>query len=286
MKNIKKIAKQILAAITGKEAEIAFINYAKSKGYKYKVVGDYAYTKGIRDQSQMIKLLSAKNNKLQILETSKGRYEIEVKKAQQTDMPLMMRGKPNDENSQSQGMDENVQKMYDGKDRSHVTYDQLEIFDKEKGKGRKVCDWIDHETILNDLLDSKMSKKTAATDLTDSNYTEKGTNGQKSYPFSHEDALEYYYNNPKGKGDTIDEAIFSGIDKPAERIKQDFPLSFTNIEDMLPALKSQPEELLPVLKNKTKDYRRDETEKYLTTDQPLYNKRYWQEKTNPMQHSV
>lgn len=78
MKNVSKIAKQILAT-TGKEAEIAFVNYAKSKGYKYKVVGDYAYTKGIRDHSPMIKLLSAKNNKLQILETGKGRYEIDMK---------------------------------------------------------------------------------------------------------------------------------------------------------------------------------------------------------------
>lgn len=197
-------------------------------------------------------------------------------------LPLMSRGKPNDLNNQSQGMDEAQQKMYDGKDRSHVTYDQLEVFDESKGKKRKFCDWIDKETLLNDLMDTKMSKKKAGTD---SNYLEEGQGwtsgnpGQRSYPYSHEDELEYYYHNPKGKGDAIDDAVFMGIDKPAEVIKQDFPLSFTNIEDMLPVLKDKTQD-------PTEKYHRDETEKYPTTDQPLYNKRYWQEQINPSQHSV
>jgi hypothetical protein len=64
----------------GTKAEIIFMNYARSKGYKDKVVGDYAYTKNRQKwpHSPTIKLLGAKNNKLQIYEDGKGRYEIEM----------------------------------------------------------------------------------------------------------------------------------------------------------------------------------------------------------------
>jgi hypothetical protein len=62
-----------------KDIEIAFLNHAKSKGYKYKVVGDNAYSKKQNDpQADIIKMLSAKNNKIQIFETGVGRYEIEI----------------------------------------------------------------------------------------------------------------------------------------------------------------------------------------------------------------
>jgi hypothetical protein len=58
--------------------EIQFMKYAQSKGYKDKVVGDNSYSKDRRKaNSSIIKLLGAKNHKLQIYEDGKGRYEIE-----------------------------------------------------------------------------------------------------------------------------------------------------------------------------------------------------------------
>lgn len=57
-------------------AFITFSKIAHSKGYHEKVVGDDAYTKTRKPNSPMIKLISAKNGKLQIYETGKGRYEV------------------------------------------------------------------------------------------------------------------------------------------------------------------------------------------------------------------
>ena len=42
----------------------------------------------------------------------------------------------------------------------------------------------------------------------------------------------------------------------------------------------------PPEKKKKEKYRRDDTQKYIMPDQKLYNKNYWQEKTEPMKHSV
>jgi hypothetical protein len=187
--------------------------------------------------------------------------------AQQYGIPLMMRGKPNDFNNESQGMDESTQKMYDGKDRSHVTYDQVGLFNKCKNK-KKICDWIDEETLLQDI--ERVSKKS----YLDQSYSENlhgsspGVPGQRSYPFSDEDALEYYYKNPKGKGDAIPVSTFLGIDKPAERIIQDIPLGTTEIQ-----------EVLPLLKDKVRE-NRDNLDQYPTTDQPLYRDKYWKDKSD------
>ena len=67
------------ASNKAKDAEITFINYAKSKGYKYKVVGGYSYSKKHNDpQSPVITMLSVKHDKIQVFETGVGRYEIEI----------------------------------------------------------------------------------------------------------------------------------------------------------------------------------------------------------------
>ena len=155
------------------------------------------------------------------------------------DMPLMSRGKPNDENPDA-GMDEARQKVYDGPD-SHNKYDQLKIITKER-------DWLDNEEIVEDLVDTRAPHIGSA----------------DAYPHTTNDA-DYYYNNPKGTGDGIPGLP---IDEEAMKLKVDEKLI------------NQPEEV------KEDKYRRDETQKYLTFDQPLYNKRYWNEKIEPMKHSV
>ena len=62
--------------MNAKKAELTFIKYAKRKGYKYKVVGDYVYRKWKTKTEPMIRMLGAKNNKVQVLETGVGQYEI------------------------------------------------------------------------------------------------------------------------------------------------------------------------------------------------------------------
>ena len=57
---------------------VAFLNIAHKKGYMQKIVGDYSYSKTRSPRSAYIKLIGAKNGKLQIFETGKGRYEIEL----------------------------------------------------------------------------------------------------------------------------------------------------------------------------------------------------------------
>jgi hypothetical protein len=64
--------------MTGKQAEVKFRDYARSKGYGEKIVGDNAYSKTRSPQSPMIRLIGAKGGKLQIYETTKGRYEIQA----------------------------------------------------------------------------------------------------------------------------------------------------------------------------------------------------------------
>ena len=162
------------------------------------------------------------------------------------DMPPMSRGKPNSENPDV-GMDESQQKMYDGKDRSNKRYDQLGIVTKER-------DWLDNEEIIEDLVDTRAphpvgSKKDVNVLLQESN------------------EIDYYYENPKGTGDTI--PVNLPVDEEAMKLKLD-------------------EKLINHPKKKIKDdeYVRDNTQKYIMPDQKLYNKRYWEEKTEPMKHSV
>jgi hypothetical protein len=59
-----------------KEIEVRFQEHAYSLGYTEKVVGDYAYTKSRKPDSPQIKMISAKHNKIQIVETGKESYEI------------------------------------------------------------------------------------------------------------------------------------------------------------------------------------------------------------------
>lgn len=60
-----------------KEIELHFMQHARMFGYMHRVAGDYAYTKTKAGDSPIIKMLSARNNKIQVFRTNKGRYEIE-----------------------------------------------------------------------------------------------------------------------------------------------------------------------------------------------------------------
>ena len=62
---------------TLKEVITKFNNHARVNGYTEPVCGDYAFTKHRTPHSPMIRLVSAKNNKLQIAETGIGHYEID-----------------------------------------------------------------------------------------------------------------------------------------------------------------------------------------------------------------
>ena len=150
------------------------------------------------------------------------------------DMPVMMRGKPNDENP-GIGMTEPVQKMYDGVDRSKKKYDQKEII-------RKKRDWLDDERILEDFLEHRYAG---------CYYVDFDTRDENS--------IDYYFENPKGTGESIPDAI-KAVDK--KEVKKREPLITRVYVDDHP-------------------YRRDETQKYLPNDQKLYNKRYWDERISP-----
>jgi len=60
-----------------KNSFIRFMEYAHAKGYAEKVVGDDSYTKTRDPHSAMIKLKSARNDKLQIYEDNVGAYEVD-----------------------------------------------------------------------------------------------------------------------------------------------------------------------------------------------------------------
>ena len=51
---------------------------AFKKGFKEKVVGDEAFSKARRPDSKIIKLLGARNGKIQVYEEGVGRYEVEI----------------------------------------------------------------------------------------------------------------------------------------------------------------------------------------------------------------
>lgn len=57
----------------GTAAQMAFVRYAKSKGYIQKVVGDDAYSKFRTPASQQkaIRLISARNDSIQVVEEGK-----------------------------------------------------------------------------------------------------------------------------------------------------------------------------------------------------------------------
>ena len=59
-----------------KHAWMIFREFSRERGYIEKVSGDDAYTKHRTPHSPMIKLLSAKNGRIQVFETGKGRYEV------------------------------------------------------------------------------------------------------------------------------------------------------------------------------------------------------------------
>ena len=59
----------------GTKAEIIFMNYARSRRFINKVVGDNAYT---NKDGKTMKLLGAKNNRLQIYQEGRGRFEVEM----------------------------------------------------------------------------------------------------------------------------------------------------------------------------------------------------------------
>jgi hypothetical protein len=58
-----------------KQSWKTFKELAFSKGYREKVVGDFAFTKTRRPDSPYIKLISAKNGKIQVSENGE-RYEV------------------------------------------------------------------------------------------------------------------------------------------------------------------------------------------------------------------
>lgn len=62
-----------------KQAWLTFKEYALSHGYPEKVAGDDAFTKTRSPQSPMVKLLGAKGDKIQVFETGKGRFELDIK---------------------------------------------------------------------------------------------------------------------------------------------------------------------------------------------------------------
>jgi hypothetical protein len=62
-----------------KRAVLQFKALAASRGFKEKVVGDYAYTRTRSPVAPMIKLLSARQNKLQVFQTGIGRFEVDLK---------------------------------------------------------------------------------------------------------------------------------------------------------------------------------------------------------------
>jgi len=83
--------------------------------------------------------------------------------------------------------------------------------------------------------------------------------------YNFDEDFRYYYKNPKGTGERIPEAVY-GLDSDA------LPSDELIVHDLI---NTSPQK---------RD--RDETEKYLTTDQPLCREKYWKEKINPMEHSV
>ena len=61
--------------ITAKEIMTRFKHFAYSKGYTYKVIGDYSYSKGYTSK-KFIRLHSAKNGIIKVYETGRGIYTI------------------------------------------------------------------------------------------------------------------------------------------------------------------------------------------------------------------
>ena len=111
------------------------------------------------------------------------------------DIPVMMRGKPNDDNP-SIGMGEAVQKMYDGVDKTKKRYDQKEIMNKKR-------DWIDDERLLEEFLE----KRYAGCYYVD-------------FDTRDENSIDYYYENPKGTGESIPDAIEAVDKEEYERASQ------------------------------------------------------------------
>lgn len=115
---------------------------------------------------------------------------------------------------------------------------------------RKERDWLDNEKIIEDLVDERAPTNPVASD---------------AYLYTTNE-IDYYYENPKGTGDKIPEGI--PVDEEAMKLKVDEKLI------------NPPEEV------EKEDKERDNTQKYILPDQKLYNKRYWEEKIEPMKHSV
>jgi len=67
----------------GQNPLVAFSNYAKSRGFVIKIVGDYAYKRSQRHDSPILKLRSSRDGKLQLSEIRKGgikKFEIDQNK--------------------------------------------------------------------------------------------------------------------------------------------------------------------------------------------------------------
>jgi hypothetical protein len=144
------------------------------------------------------------------------------------------------------GIDEARQKMYDGTGVGGVSKKYDQL--KIITKDR---DWLDDEEIVDLLTDTRGPQNVI---------------GSTDAYFYTTNDVDYYYSNPKGTGDAIPDGL--PIDEEALKLKVDEPL------------------INPYEKIKEKDYKRDNTQKYILQDQKLFNKRYWDEKIEPMKHSV
>jgi hypothetical protein len=169
--------------------------------------------------------------------------------------PLMDRGKPDSTNF-GPGMGEGVQKEYEGRDRSRKPYDQLQIIDEDCN------DWVDTEAIIDDLTDTRTSKKSQVV----SPYSD-ALHNYVDRIGADDNELEYYHKNPKGKGEILSDAIFA-VDEGAMRMR--------NNEDLVNNIYVKDDS----------EYHRDETQKYPTNEQPIYRDKYWKENISPMDHSV
>jgi len=64
--------------MTAKEIISKFYAFARNKGYKIKIVGDYAFHNGSNNKiGKIIRFVSCKDNKIKVWEQNVGYYELE-----------------------------------------------------------------------------------------------------------------------------------------------------------------------------------------------------------------
>lgn len=140
----------------------------------------------------------------------------------------------------SRGMPEAVQKMYDGlfQDHERSSYDQLGIMTDDR-------DWLNNEDILADVLfDERASKPKSPIN---------------SYPKGYDEYWESYYANPKQTGEKITPAILAPDQEEVDAILSGEKSHYT-INDP---------------NRNREEHKRDNTQKYKNTTEPLNNVMYW-----------